>query len=276
MNKKLITAICSILAVVTLLCSSLLVGCNEDPYKDIVDLDLENSLDFVFEAEEAKIVGDAMRPSSKCVKEDFDLYMGNGHVVEFEPASNGKFVGFMGAHKGDYIEYEIDSAVACYATLSISAASNLRLYYFICWRDTDTGVFVNGEQVFAKENHSEPIDIVALNFNENIVYENVRLKKGKNVIRIQALAEEELQFWHEDRRPKAADIFGKAYSKMPNIDYIKITASVDESNFTFTNRTTTNEINTNGKNTLNNAPWFNGYIFTDADYASYNEWVDNI
>lgn len=247
----------------------------EDPYKDIVDLDLENSLDFKFEAEEAKIVGKAMRPSSKSVKEDYELYMGDGHVVEDTSTSGGKFVGYMGANKGDYIEYEIESAKACYATLSISAASNLRLYYFICWRDVDTGVFVNGEQVFAKKNHEEAIDIIAKNFNENIVYENVKLKKGKNVIKIQALAEEELEFWHVDRRPKAVDLFGKKYSKFPNVDYIKITASVENDNFTFVNKKTDNEVNTNGRNSLSSAPWFNGYIYTDADYASYDSWVDN-
>lgn len=272
MLRKIVSIV---LAVLTALTLSLSVACSSDPYKDIVELDLENSLDFKFEAEEAVIVGKAMRPSSKSVKEDYNLYMGDGHVVADETASGGKYVGYMGANKGDYIEYEIESEKACYATLSVSAASNLRLYYFICWRDVDTGVFVNGEQVFAKENHEEAIDIIAKNFNENIVYENVKLKKGKNVIRIQALAEEELEFWHVDRRPKANDIFGKKYSKFPNVDYIKITASVGEDNFTFVNKKTDNEINTNGRNSLNSAPWYNGYIYTDADYASYETWVDN-
>lgn len=276
MNKKITATLCTLMAAATAFACFALGACAEDPYKGIVGLDLENSSDFIFEAEEAKLVGKAMRPSSKSVKEDFDLYRGNGHVVEHESAHGGKYVGYMGANKGDYIEYEIESAVPCYATLSISAASNLRLYYFICWRDVDTGVFVNGEQVFAKENHEETIDIVALSFNENIVYENVKLKKGVNTIRIQALAEEELQYWHVDRRPKAFDIFGKKYSKIPNIDYIKITASVGEDNFTFKNRKTDNEINTNGKNTLNSAPWFNGYTYTDEDYASYDTWVDNL
>lgn len=273
MIKKLVSAALVVAMAISFVFS---VACaTEDPYKDIVDLDLENSLDFKFEAEEATISGKAMRPSSKSVKEDYSLYMGDGHVVEDSTASGGKFVGYMGAAKGDYIEYEIESEKACYATLSVSASSNLRLYYFICWRDVDTGVFVNGEQVFAKENHEESIDIIAKNFNENIVYENVKLKKGKNTIRIQALAEEELQFWHVDRRPKAVDLFGKKYSKFPNIDYIKITASVGEDNFKFVNKKTDNEINTNGRNSLNSAPWFNGYIYTDADYASYESWVDN-
>ncbi len=249
----------------------------EQPIEDeIIPLDLENSLDFKFEAENATLVGDAMRPSSKSVSEDYDLYMGNGHVVENEGASNGKFVGYMGAKKGDYIEYKIYSEVSCEVTLSIAAASNLRLYYFICWRDVDTGVFLNGEQLFMDENDKEKtVDIVAMAFNENIVYENVILKKGENTIRIQALAEEALQFWTIDRRPKAVDLYGKAYSKIPNIDYIKITASVPENNFRFENETFDNEINTNGKNTLNKAPWYNGYIYTDDDYATYETWVDN-
>lgn len=275
MKKVLSRTLPIFLAALMMIACVAFAGCG-DPYADIIELDLENSSDFIFEAEEATIVGDAMRPSSKSVKEDYELYMGNGHVVENADASGGKYVGYMGAHKGDYIEWEIESESACYATLSVSAASNLRLYYFICWRDVDTGVFVNGEQVFAKEDHSEPIDIVAISFNENIVYENVRLKKGTNTIRIEALAEEELQFWHVDRRPKANDIFGKKYSKLPNIDYIKLTASVGEDNFTFVNKTTDNEINTNGKNTLSSAPWFNGYIYTDQDYETYEDWVDNL
>lgn len=274
--KKLKTLACLALSTLTALGAMAFAACGSDPYANLVPLDLENSNDFVFEAEEATIVGDAMRPSSKSVTEGYDLYMGNGHVVESDVASGGKFVGYMGAKKGDYIEYEIESEVACEVTLSISAASNIRLYYFICWRDVDTGVFVNGEQVFAKENHEEAIDIIAMAFNENIVYEGVKLKKGTNTIRIQALAEEELEFWHEDRRPKALDIFGKKYSKLPNIDYIKLTASVDEDNYTFANRTLTNEINTNGKNGLNSAPWYNGYVYTDEDYATYESWVDNL
>ena len=253
-------------------------GCGStDPYKNIVNLDLENSSDYIFEAEEAELHGKALRPSSKVVKEDFDLYKGDGHVVENEKASGGKHVAYMGANKNDYIKWEIESEAACYANLTFSISTNLRLYYFLCWRDVDTGIFLNGEQIFLDaQDHEKTVDAVALAFNEVLTYENVKLKKGTNEIKMVALADEEVEFWHVDRRPKANDIWGKKASKMPKVDYMKITASVGETNFTFKNKKTDNELNTNGNNTLNNADWFNGYILTDADYASYDSWADNL
>ncbi len=239
----------------------------EDPYADIVGYNEETAEMFRFEAEEAEIVAPA---ALKCPQMS---YQGNGHVVkavggtamqhfmENDPSGSGSsaygasaYVSYMGAAKGDKIVFEIESKVACVANLTLLGKSSLHMsnaeketMSLSDWNCDDTPVYVNGEkQTFEQTFFQLKV------FAKTVEIEGIRLKKGVNVVEI--VAEGHVGTGLSNAAP--LDIFcGADRYAFPDLDYISIDASVDKDNFTFKNRTFTNEINLNGYYTQSVCSW---------------------
>ena len=235
MTKVCKMLLCLVLVSVFFVAGMCITGCGED-YKE---LDEETATNFIFEAEEATLVGDALKTEKM-------EYQGNGHVVNLGEndtrCSQGKYVGYMGAKQGDYIEWIIEAKEACIANLSFNIKSSTRLYYFIKYRDEDTSVFVNGEKV---DIWKDEVTCVLNGFSEAVTYMGIKLKKGENSIRMGAMAPEMEEFWIHENGPMF-DYYKAAYSKMPDVDYMRVVANVGEDGLVFKNQTLDNEENPNG------------------------------
>lgn len=213
-----------------------------------VEYNEETAVDFIFEAEYATIVGDALKHS-------YFEYQGNGHIVDGTPSmevegglmalpsNNGLFVGYMGASAGDKIEWVITSEVECDALLSISMSGN-----YAGAGDPDLmAVSVNGVNIEFEKQGS----CLSRAFSEGIAVV-VSLVKGDNVIVLTSKDEFKTtnDYWD-----------GVNCCRFLDVDYMKLSACVDESNFTFKNETAINadaahQMNPNGKITKYNPTWY--------------------
>lgn len=245
----------------------------ENPYADLVSYNEETAEVFRFEAEEAEI------SAPLALKCDAMSYQGNGHVVlaeggmaaghfmQSDPSGSGTtaygsaaYVGYMGAAVGDKLTFKIESKVACVANIIFQGKSSLYMsvyedstsrQYGSMWNDDDTPIYINGvKQTFEDTFFQQKV------WAKNVELTNVNLMKGENTIEI--IAERALStfWWTTD----SADYFnGTQRSAFPDLDFISIDASVDTDNFTFTNQTLTNEINTNGYYTNSVCAWVDGF-----------------
>lgn len=224
----------------------------EDPYANIIAYNEETAESFRFEAEEAVISAPV---ALKCAAMP---YQGNGHVVkaaggfaaghfmQADPSGSGTtqygsaaYVGYMGAAVGDKITFEIESKAACVANIIFQGKSSLYMTDGGArpdsnWNADDTPIYVNGEkQAFEDTFFMNKV------WSNNVELTGLRLKKGKNIIEIVAARALSSAF--------STDWFdGTPRSAFPDLDFIGIDASVGTDNFTFANRTLTNEVNTNG------------------------------
>ncbi len=235
--------------------------------EEVVAYDEETAEVFRFEAEEAVITAPV---ALKCAAMS---YQGNGHVVRAEggfaaghfmqadPSGSGTaeygnaaYVGYMGAAVGDKITFEIESDVACIANIIFQGKSSLYMgaaedttsrQHGSMWKCDETPIYINGvKQTFEDTFFQQKV------WAKNVELTGVRLEKGKNVIEIVAEKPLGTMWWNDD------DWFdGTPRSAFPDLDFISIDASVGEDNFTFSNRTLTNEINGNGYYTNTVCSW---------------------
>lgn len=238
---------------------------------DVVQYNEETAEVFRFEAEEAVITAPL---ALKC---DAMSYQGNGHVVkaaggfaaghfmQADPSGSGTteygeaaYVGYMGAAVGDKITFEIESEVACVANIIFQGKSSLYMGTYdedptarqngSMWKSDETPIYINGvKQSFEDTFFQQKV------WAKNVELTGVTLQKGKNVIEIVAEKALSTMWWDSN------DWFdGTPRSAFPDLDFISIDASVDSDNFTFSNRTLTNEINENGYYTNTVCSWVDG------------------
>ncbi len=240
--KKTIKLI-SILAVLSMLLLSF-AGCNEEA----IPFDEETANSFIFEAENATIVGKAM-------KHDYFEYKGDGHIVDgipsmslegglmAEPSNKGLFVGYMGVSKEDYVEWKIKAEKACVAYIAVSMSGN----YKGPGDPATMQVLVNGEKIPCEVSGN----CLSRAFSEGLICYGVELNKGVNTIRLMSACDYESNDYFENQQTV----------KFLDVDYLKISANVEEGALTFENYTEigadeAHQMNPNGKITKYVPSWY--------------------
>jgi len=214
---------------------------------DPIPYDEEEAEDFIFEAEYAAITGAAL-------KHDYFEYKGDGHIVDGTPSfgaegglmalpsNNGLVVGYMGAEEGCNVTWVISSAAECEALVSVSMAGN----YKGPGDPNLMALSVNGENIeFEGQGNC-----LSRAFSEGIAVV-VPLKAGENTIVLTSKDEfsTEHDYWE-----------GVSCQRFLDVDYLKLSAVVEEGNFTFVNETAldadeAHTMNPNGKITKYEPAW---------------------
>lgn len=216
--------------------------------EDVIPYDEEMSEDFIFEAEYAAITGTAL-------KHDYMEYQGNGHIVDGTPSfgaegglmampsNNGLFVGYMGAEEGCCIEWIISSAVDCEALISVSMSGN----YKGAGDPNLMAIAVNGVNIEFEGQGS----CLSRAFSEGIAVV-VRLNKGENsiVLTSKDAFSTEQHYWE-----------GVNAQRFLDVDYLKVSAVVEEGTFAFVNQVElgadeAHQMNPNGKITKYEPAWY--------------------
>ncbi len=240
--KKTVKMIAIVMALSLLVLA--FAGCEEK----VIPFDEETANSFIFEAENATIVGKAM-------KHDYFAYQGDGHIVDgipsmslegglmAEPSGNGLFVGYMGVSKDDYVEWQIEAKNACVAYIAVSMSGN----YKGPGDPATMQVLVNGEKIPCEVSGN----CLSRAFSEGLICYNVQLKKGVNTIRLMSACDYESNDYFENQQTV----------KFLDVDYLKISANVAEGDLVFKNHTEigadeAHQMNPNGKITKYVPSWY--------------------